>query len=298
MRNIALVKLNGGLGNQMFQYALGHIIAFKHDARILLDKRLFELKEKKPGHTPRDFELGVFGIDHPTALESDIHYFTRLTVLQKIKRELNLNYPKMLYEKDFSFDNKIINAIPPVYLHGFFQSYKYFEGYEEDIRKAFKFPEIRLEGKNKELMGRIKLKPSASVHIRRGDYVADKITNKLHGNCSLNYYKQAISEVTKFDDEVEFFFFSDDIKWVENEFEMLPVKKTFVDSNTGKNSWKDMLLMSYCNYNIIANSSFSWWAAWLNNNPLKKVIAPKRWFNDPDKEMYTFDLIPEEWIRI
>lgn len=298
MKNIVLVKLNGGLGNQMFQYALAKIIAVRNNSEILLDKELFQLTEKKPGHTPRDYELEIFGINNSSASSRDINYFERLPVFHKIKRELHLNYPKMCYERNFGFDEGIKNASSPVYLRGFFQSFKYLKGYEDVIREVFRFPESKLDEKNKYLLDKIKLTTSASVHIRRGDYVEDKITKEFHGNCSLDYYHQAILKIKSIDKEVEFFFFSDDIDWVKKEFKDLPIKKTFVSSNTGKNSWIDMLLMSYCTHNIIANSSFSWWAAWLNKNNSKKVIAPKRWFKNPEKEKYTFDLIPEEWIRI
>ncbi len=298
MKNVVLLKLNGGLGNQMFQYALAYIIALKHNSQLLLDKELFKLTEKTPGHTPRNFELGVFGIDEPSASKEDILYFEQLSLIYKIRRELNLNYPEMRYENNFSFDNKIKKSKPPVYLRGFFQSFKYFKGHEDDLRTLFKFSEDKLDDENKVFLEKIKLSRSASIHIRRGDYVEDKITQKFHGNCSRDYYDQAISKILEFDEEVEFFFFSDDIKWVENEFKNFRIRKTFIGSNAGKNSWKDMLLMSQCSHNIIANSSFSWWAAWLNKNNSKKVIAPKRWFNNPEKEQYSFDLIPHEWNRI
>ncbi len=298
MKNIVVVKLNGGLGNQMFQYALAYIITLKHNSQLLIDKELFNLTEKTPGHTPRNYEMGVFGIDEPTASNSDILFFERLSLIHKIRRELNLNYPKMCYENNFRFDNKIRQVKPPVYLRGFFQSFKYFKGFEDDLKELFKFSEEKLDDENKGILENIKSSKSVAIHIRRGDYVEDKITQKFHGNCSQDYYDQAISKIKEFDEDVEFFFFSDDIKWVENEFRNYRIKKTFVGSNAGKNSWKDMLLMSQCNYNIIANSSFSWWAAWLNKNDFKKVIAPSRWFNNPEKEQYTFDLIPDEWIRI
>lgn len=298
VKNIVIVKLNGGLGNQMFQYSLAYIIALKHNSQLFLDKELFKLTEKTPGHTPRDFELGVFGVNESTASNEDKLYFEHLSLLHKVKRELRLNYPQMFYESNFSFDKRIIKTKPPVYLRGFFQSFKYFKGYEEELRELFKFSEDTLDAVNKVYLEKIKLSRSVSIHIRRGDYVDDEITQKFHGNCSRNYYEQAISKIRNVDEEVEFFFFSDDIKWVENEFNNLLIKKTFIGSNAGKNSWKDLFLMSECNHNIIANSSFSWWAAWLNKNNSKKVIAPKRWFNNPEKEQYSFDLIPNEWDRI
>lgn len=297
VKNIVVVKLNGGLGNQMFQFALGYIISLKHHSQLLLDKELFNLTKKTPGHTPRNYELGVFGIDKPTASKKDILYFEQLSLKNKIRRELNLNYPVMCYENNFSFDKGIINTAPPVYLRGFFQSFKYFKGYEDDLRELFKFPLDKLDDKNKKFLEKIKLSRSASIHIRRGDYVEDKITQKFHGNCRRDYYDSAISKLREFDEEIEFFFFSDDIKWVENEFKDTQIRKTFVGPNSGKNSWKDMLLMSQCAHNIIANSSFSWWAAWLNKNPTKLIISPKTWFANHEKEKFTGDLIPPDWIR-
>lgn len=298
MKNIVLVKLNGGLGNQMFQYTLAHIIALKHNSQLLFDKDLFKLTEKKPGHTPRNYELGIFGLDQPSASDDDINYFEKLSVFHKIKRELNLNYPKMCFEKDFSFDPKVKKALPPVYLRGFFQSYKYYSGDEEIVRDCFRFPEKKLDPTNREILDKIKLTKSVGIHIRRGDYVKDKITNNVHGVCSLEYYQRALENIRKMDKDPVFYFFSDDMDWVKSKFVNIEGQKVFVSENQGDHSWKDMMLMSKCDHNIIANSSFSWWAAWLNGNTSKRVIAPKRWFKDPDKERYTLDLIPKEWIRL
>ncbi|WP_081211253.1 alpha-1,2-fucosyltransferase [Salegentibacter sediminis] len=298
MRNIILIKLNGGLGNQMFQYALGRLIALKHEAEILLDKELFDLTEIKPGHTPREYELEIFGLDHASASKEDINYFEQLTVIHKIRRELNLNYPKMCFEKDFRFDAKIERAVPPLYLRGFFQTYKYYSGYEEIVREFFKFPNNKLDPENRKTLAEIKGTKSVAVHIRRGDYVKDNITNKVHGVCGLEYYQKAIEKMKEMDNEMVFYFFSDDMDWVKTKFGSLEGEKKFITKNDGDNSWKDMMLMSSCDHNIIANSSFSWWAAWLNTNKSKMVIAPKRWFKDPDKEQFTSDLIPKEWIRL
>ena len=282
----------------MFQYALGRLIALKHEAEILLDKELFELTEKKPGHTPREYELEIFGLDHASASKKDINYFEQLTLLQKIRRELNLNYPKMCFENDLRFDAKIERAVPPLYLRGFFQTYKYYSVYEEIVRDFFKFPDNKLDPENRKTLAEIEETKSVAVHIRRGDYVRDKITNKIHGVCSLEYYQKAIEKMKEMDNQMVFYFFSDDMDWVKTKFGSLEGEKKFITKNDGDNSWKDMMLMSSCDHNIIANSSFSWWAAWLNSNKSKMVIAPKRWFKDPDKEQFTSDLIPKEWIRL
>lgn len=298
MKNIVLVKLNGGLGNQMFQFALASVIASKHNSTILIDNNLFKLTKKKSGHTPRNYELGVFGIEKPSASEKDILYFEQLSFLNKIRRELHLNYPEICFEKNFSYNFKLKESKPPVYIRGFFQSYKYLKGFEDMLQERFRFPEESLDDLNKSLLNKIILTNSVSVHIRRGDYVEDKITQEFHGTCSLEYYKEAIGTFRNNNMEYEYFFFSDDIDWVVKKFRDLPVKKTFIDHNTERDSWKDMFLMSKSKHNIIANSSFSWWAAWLNKNPQKIVITPKIWFSNYEKEKHTYDLIPNKWIRL
>lgn len=298
MRNLVLIKLNGGLGNQMFQYAVAYTIALQYNSTLVLDHQLFKLTKKKPGHTPRRFELEIFGIDHRIATKEDIQYFQNLSLKNKIRRKLCFNYPKLFSEKNFEYQHAIEEALPPVYLKGFFQSYKYFESFSKEIYELFLFPPDKLNSENKVILKKIGNTQSVSVHIRRGDYVQDNITQQFHGNCSLGYYTQAISEMVKQNKEVEFFFFSDDMEWVEDQFNSFDIRKTFVTSNRGNNSWIDMFLMSKCEHNIIANSSFSWWAAWLNKNDKKIVISPKQWFRNPDKAKLTHDLIPHEWMRL
>lgn len=290
--------MDGGLGNQMFQYALARILAQKNNAAVLLDTSFFDQIEKRLGHTPRKFELAVFNNYYGFASIDDIFFFKQLSFFNKIKRELGLNYPKMYREPSFRFDEKVFTIQTPVYLRGFFQSYKYFIGYENFIRQLFVFPLDSLDEKNKNVMGTIKSTNAISIHIRRGDYVNDATTQQYHGNCSLDYYLKAISLLTEKNEAFTLFFFSDDSEWVKEQFRDLPYSKEFIDHNTGEHSWKDIFLMSLCKHNIIANSSFSWWAAWLNVNPDKKVIAPKKWFAKSEEELNTSDLVPPEWIRL
>lgn len=290
--------MDGGLGNQMFQYALVSILAQKHRASVLLDSNFFDQTEKRLGHTPRKFELAVFNNSYSFASTKDLLFFKQLSVFNKIKRELGFNYPKMYQETSFSYDEKVLALQMPVYIRGFFQSYKYFIGYENLVKKLFAFPLESLDVVNEKLMATIKRTNSIAIHIRRGDYVNDTITQQYHGNCSLEYYLKAISLLTAKEKEFSLFFFSDDSEWVKEQFKDLPYSKQFIGHNAGENSWKDMLLMSCCKHNIIANSSFSWWASWLNTNPDKTVIAPQKWFTKPENEMNTTDLIPPEWIRL
>lgn len=293
-----VIKMDGGLGNQMFQYALASILAKKTNTSVLLDMCFFDETEKRLGHTPRNFELPVFNNFYTSATGVDILFFKQLSFFNKVKRELGFNYPKMYQEPSFSFDEKVLAIKTPVYIRGFFQSYKYFIGYENLIQKLFTFPFDTLDADNKKTVLSIKKTNSIAIHVRRGDYVNDAKTQQYHGNCSLEYYFKAISLLNVASNDFTLFFFSDDSQWVKEQFKDLPHSKVFVDQNNGENSWKDMLLMSSCNHNIIANSSFSWWAAWLNTNPKKMVIAPKVWFTKSEEEMCTKDLTPPEWMRL
>jgi len=293
-----IVKLDGGLGNQMFQMAIGRILAEKNQTFLTFDKTFFNYNKRRLGHTPRNYELRIFEESYLFAGEKEILNFHRLSTINRIKRKLGLNYPKSFRESSFDFNSRVLNQKAPVYLRGFFQSYKYFKGYEELIKKIFVFPQNCLEEINQELLKHIKDSSTLAIHIRRGDYVQDKSIQQYHGNLTTEYYLKAISTVVSKISGLTLIFFSDDNQWVKKEFQNLDHQKMFVDYNTGANSWKDMFLMSCCNHQIIANSSFSWWAAWLNENPDKMVIAPKKWFEKSEKDMNTKDLIPPQWIRI
>ena len=279
----------------MFQYAIARILGEKNCASILLEKSYFILKEKKPAHTPRDFELNIF--DNKYLVSSDFHVrnFTNLSFLDKVKKKLGFNYPKTFLEEKFTFNPEVLLVKSPVFLNGYFQSYKYYEGYETLVKEIFKFPQYKLDEFNNGILCRIKETTSISIHIRRGDFINDKKTQAFHGNCSIDYYLKAINYFVSSFSDFQLIFFSDDSEWVKEKFEILPYPKLFIDHNKGENNWKDMFLMSSCSHNIIANSSFSWWAAWLNNNPNKTVIAPKNWFAT---EIETDDLIPDQWIRL
>jgi len=291
-----IIKLQGGLGNQMFQYAFASILAKKNNDCLLIDKSFFEEVEKKPGFTPREFDLPVFKKTNSEASSKVIFLFHHLSFFNKIKKKIGFNYPKIYNEPFFGFCKKALDLKSPVYINGYFQSYKYFIENERFIKNIFSFPIKELDLRNKNILSDIQKSNTISVHIRRGDYVNDKITQQFHGNCDLDYYLEAISLLASQYNTFTLLFFSDDSDWVKEQFEYLPYPKIFIDHNKNENSWKDMFLMSSCNHNIIANSSFSWWAAWLNENLDKTVIAPKKWFEAKDLDTKT--LLPEEWIQL
>lgn len=290
-----VTKITGGLGNQMFQYAIALILAKKNKTSIYIDDSFYQ---NKNSGTPRDFELSLFQKNLNFATPYLISYFTSLSFWNKLRRQAALNYPKIYNEKNCAFDKKVLGLSNPVYLKGYFQSYKYFNGFEKQICDFFSFPENMNNERDKKFLTKLNYNNSVAIHVRRGDYINDYKTQKFHGNCTKKYYLEAIELIAKQTTDPYFFFFSDDPLWCEQNFKNLPYKINFVTKNQGTNSWKDMMLMSNCKNNIIANSSFSWWSAWLNRNPKKIVIAPEKWFAFSKKEGNALDLIPPEWIRI
>lgn len=291
-----LIKLQGGLGNQMFQYAFGSVIAKQNKTKLIIEDSIYNIVEKKEGYTPRNFELSIFNNEYVFAKKKDVSLFASLSFIHKIKRKLKLNYPKKFNEEEFEYSEKANSLQKPVFAIGYFQSFKYFKGFEDYIKSLFVFSEDKLSKENIDLIASFKKKNTIAVHIRRGDYISDIVANQFHGSCSFEYYMQAISVLSVKVLSPTFVFFSDDSEWVKENFETLPFDKIFIDHNTDSDSWVDMYLMSICSHNIIANSSFSWWGAWLNANSEKIVIAPKKWFQG--REININSIIPEEWIKI
>lgn len=290
-----IVKLQGGLGNQMFQYALGSILAQKNRKKLLLDNSFFNDQEKKLGFTPRKFELGVFSNKYKSATQKEISSFDNLNLLNRLKKICGLNYPVKYVENFSNYNPNLLAINQDAYLQGYFQSYKYFVGNEEFVNELYSFNTDKLGDSNYQMLKIIKETNSVSIHIRRGDYVEDKVTNAHHGICSLVYYLEAINLLESRYDNLIMFFFSDDMEWVKKTFGDIK-QQTFFVNNNADNSWVDILLMSSCKHNIIANSSFSWWGAWLNNNPSRTVVAPQKWNQNKDLDIST--LLPDEWIKL
>jgi len=291
---LIIVKLMGGLGNQMFQYALGRSLAVKNSCELKID--ISEYKTYKL----HNYGLGVFNLNENFAdkKECDNIKFEKCSVIEraarkilgKMKRKTN-NY---IIEKNLRFDPEILKLAGNRYLEGYWQSEKYFILNKEEIRNDFVLKHEMNEA-NTAVYKKIKSTDSVSFHIRRGDYVSDPGTNAYHGVDLKHYYEDAVKLIKKSVTNPHFFIFSDEPDWVRENFKG-EFEFTVVDCNTGKTGYEDMRLMSACSHNIIANSSFSWWGAWLNNNPEKIVTAPKNWFTD--KSIDTSDLIPETWIRL
>ncbi len=289
-----VVKLIGGLGNQMFQYAAGKALALRHHTEVKVDT--IELESDPEGKfTKRHFELGIFEAKITVASKEEINAFSNLGK-NKFKRELQRRFPflfnrMMAVESGTPYHTEFTKYPKHTYLSGFWQSELYFKDVAQDIKKDFTFG-AKIVDRNKELLAKISGVNSVSVHVRRGDYVSNANAHQFHGLCSLDYYNQAISLLSNKQDAIELFVFSDDIAWCKENLKYdFPVN--FVETN---DAHSDMYLMSLCKHNIIANSSFSWWGAWLNNNSQKIVVAPKQWIADPS--VNTKDIIPQSWIKL
>jgi len=284
-----IVKFNGGLGNQMFQYAFAYVLEEKTGIKTLFDMSFFEKRYARP------YELENFSLN--AKFVEDFWLKLKLKIMWKLRK--NLKDKKFLglnfySEPHFEFDKYAFKIKPNTYIEGFFQSEKYFEKFKDEILDAFKFKN-KPDDFNQFLIDEINKSNSVSMHIRRGDYVQKKRYQELYANCSLDYYKRGVEYIASKYENPKLFIFSDDIDWVKANFNF-PYEYVFVSNNSGAKSYEDMRLMSLCKHNIIANSSFSWWGAWLNNNKEKIVIAPKKWFNDG--RINQDDVIPENWIKI
>jgi hypothetical protein len=293
-----IVKLMGGLGNQMFQYAFGKALAIRNNTELKLDITFLQDRTFKENFTYRDFELDVFKIKAEIASARDIEEFKKISS-GRIRNLIPLFLPFFrhhiyLREPHFQFFRRALNAPENTYADGYWQSEKYFQSVRKELLNEFA-PAKALSADTIDFERQIKATNSVSIHVRRGDYVTNKHTNQYHGTCNDKYYFRAIKLISHKISNPEFFVFSDEPEWFKNNVHSdYPVN--FVTHNAGSKAFEDNYLMSLCKHNIVANSSFSWWGAWLNQNQHKTVIAPEKWFNDSSKN--TKDLLPETWLKI
>jgi hypothetical protein len=273
--------LLGGLGNQMFQCASAYALASKLDSQMVFDISVLKQDPK------RNFALGPFNIP-AILIEKEIE---NLSWFKKLMIGIPSNIKNYKEPKDFIYDSGFFKQKEPIRLNGYWQNPRYFESVKEEIVKLFHY---KLSGTAKEWEEKIlKNHQSVSLHVRRGDYVNDQQTNAVHGICSMAYYQEAL-EILKSQLTVNFttYIFSDDPEWCQSNFDFIENKVIMPIIG----DVEDLTLMSRCKNNIIANSSYSWWAAYLNKNENKQVIAPRKWFNEATHN--TEELTPKNWKRI
>ena len=291
---MVISNIIGGLGNQMFQYATGRTLSLRLSVQLKLDLRDFS---SYPLH--QGFELSkLFDCNVEIASNNDLKAvlgWQEAKLVQRILKRPQLNrfsYRSYVIEPSFNYWVGINTLKENIYLDGYWQSERYFISFADKIREDFTFKQP-LSNQNADIADKISRVNAVSLHVRRGDYISDK-RNAFIGVCTLDYYKTAIEIIKTQVDNPMFFVYSDDINWVKNNL-VLDKTAVFVNHNLGHESYNDMRLMSLCQHHIIANSSFSWWGAWLNNSPNKIVIAPKQWFANMQD---TSDLMPENWLKM
>lgn len=287
-----IVKLQGGLGNQMFQYAMGRCLSCTKALDLKLDISFFE------DHPERKYELNNFDIVQRIANteESDKLKNSDSKRLNRIKQRYLGSPQVFVQESSLMFDPQYLAIMHSAYLDGYWQSEKYFRQIENVIRQELKVS-TPPSAANRALLDEIESVNAVSLHVRRGDYEEDPVINQVHGTCSLNYYEEAASLIVEKVSQPVFYVFSDDIPWAKDNLN-LGHNFQFVSINNGENAHEDLRLMYSCKHHIIANSTLSWWGAWLNPNPDKIVVAPQKWFNDPELNLQSKTIVPESWIRL
>ena len=291
-----IVKLQGGLGNQLFQYAAGRRLSLLHQSTLKLDLSWFER------HRSRRYALGAFNVLETFATKEEVDKikgtFKRETsrFAFRFRQKMKPYYRRSIFAEPHlrPYDPNIEKTPKDLYLEGYWQSEKYFRDIQDTIRREFTIVH-EPDYQNQKLAEQIIGSESVSIHVRRGDYIVESGLNRVHSPCGLDYYARCVNFMKEKVTNPVFFVFSDDPPWVRENMR-LEFPTVYVTQNGPEKNYEDLRLMSVCKHNIIANSSFSWWAAWLKSNPNKIVLAPMEWFNDPTLD--TRDLLPENWVKL
>ena len=289
---MVVVYIAAGLANKMFQYAFSRGL-MSHGLDVFLDQTSFQ-----PEWSFEDIALEeVFpNIEIKNAPNNMFSLAYKKDLLSRIYRRMSAFFPnnRYLMERPFIYDELIYKkATSNCIFCGLWQTELYFNFCEKDVRRNFVFTPFQ-DDQNIQLAEKMKNENSVAIHIRKGaDYLKRNIWDVT---CSVEYYNQAINYLKEHVSNPVFYLFTDNPKWVEENLKDIDYKLVDWNPVSGKQSYRDMQLMSYAKHNIIANSTYSWWGAWLNNNPQKIVVAPKIWFN-PKIEKAPY-IIPERWIRL
>jgi len=288
-----IVNLLGGLGNQMFQFALYRALQKRFpDERVLVDLHCFNGYKKHRG-----FEIDkVFDVTFEKASWREVarlaYPYPNFQSWRIGSRVLPVRHTMLKERADFTLEPTALTRTVDTYYDGYWQHEEYFNDIRDVILQTFRFPAFADE-QNQQTAERLQTTNSIGIHVRRGDYTHDKL---FHDICDLDYYRQAISRMQQATDGELFCIFSDDMAWCREHIAPLLAGKAIVyaDWNRGERSIQDIHLMSLCRHNIIANSSFSWWGAWLNQNAEKVVVAPAKWIHISG----AVSPVPNSWIRI
>lgn len=283
-----ITKLIGGLGNQMFQYAAGAALAKRQGAELYVDASAFAAYDR------HELGLSAFGVpmlqEHPLRPSGRAWWRGWFQAARDSRGNI-----RVYREKAFTFDPDVLDLRGDVYLDGYWQSEKYFEDCADNIRDLFTV-RAAPSARNLQLLAQVSGERSVSVHVRRGDYVSDASANAVHGTCDAGYYERALEHVERIAGrDLAIFVFSDDPDWAQEMFGA-DTRALVVRHNDSRANYEDLRLMAACRHHVIANSTFSWWGAWLDRRADALVVAPRQWFRDPRFDAR--DLVPSRWARL
>lgn len=294
VQNPVIVRLQGGLGNQLYQYAIGRSLSILHGRRLLLDPRLIQAEAPA-----RHYDLGALRIveNHVSGLNK---WCVRWACSVRLGSAFRTACPlvwkyRIVQDRECGYDPTVFDDhAGPLILQGYWQSFRYFSDYRTTLLQEFA-PRNPIESHTRNLIAEFESQEAVAVHIRRGDYVTNPVASSIHGTCNLNYYTNAAHLIAERISNPRFYVFTDDPAWARSNLS-LPGSTRVIDENLGHRDFEDLWAMSRCRHFIIANSSFSWWGAWLSDSPQKIVIAPAKWFNIDNCPVG--DRIPSDWIRL
>ncbi len=289
-----IVQLNGGMGNQMFQYATAKAIALRGKQTLKLDISFFGTVKVD---TPREYELHKLSVQDDFATSDEINAIKgfKPTKLRKLRDKLlPLHAKRHIIEHNMNFIPALLQLGGDLYLEGNWQTEKYFVDFEPEIKKVFTVKNAPNAESSKLLELVNKNQNPVSIHVRRGDYISNANAKSFHGICSPEYYNNCIGLIKSKVPNPVFFIFSDEPDWAKENIKT--DAETYVSYNSITDQADDLRLMYSCKHHIIANSSFSWWGAWLSNNPQKIVCCPEQWF--ANKEINGSNIVPSKWIKV
>lgn len=279
-----IVDLKGGIGNQLFQYAAAKVFSIESNRKLLLDVGWFSSQNK------RRFQLNKFNVSYEALIGENQKFITK--ILNSLQYKIGSHVVNSRYlEGGIESRKKVIR------MRGYWHNLRFFKNHREYLLKEFTLSEK--EQKNYvDVKREIKNSQSVAIHFRRGDFANSPAINRTHGTCSLDYYTEALKLISsKTNSDLRLYIFSNNISWVKNHFST--TYKTRYVSNEHFSDSEELSLMKYSKHNIIANSTFSWWGAWLNNNNHKIVISPKNWFQNHETSKEKIEkIIPPEWVVI